>query len=427
MESRLIPNPLPQTEATSALNFGALISTVAFKLGVASFGSGATSAPGIPTDARNLGICAGIVNDAIRMFLADAPPTGFYFSKPVSQVDLWPPIGPDYNTPPSTYVTWVASTYNAANSTVNLNLTTPNPLPSTISSYPVTYLPNFVMSMEQCTMWLGGTPSTGTLGWFVPPNSPLSTSSTVGTPASVYSYNGPFQVSIYIGSNPGVQSTFMSTTPYSTSTQIPFSFANNGEYTLPANFGGEVAGEITYIAQTNRGMILSWTDEAIIRQWQQNQNQQLGTPFWAAVRVMPQPDYSNIAFTPYRRRWQLLTYRTTNEFLSVLFPYILAFNNLVNSTDLPPSPISFDDAVLAACRAQAERYMTDSLQGPDFMFYRQIALPNAMKINARGANKQLGQNGSGLRNMYGIGVAGWRDFLYQRPPVGILPTGAGSY
>jgi hypothetical protein len=420
-----MPNPLPTVESNSALNFGLLTTNVAFKLGVANFGSTGQGAPQAPTDARNLSICQTIVNDAIRMFIADAPANGWFWTKPVQQVDIWPPIGPDATG--STYVQ--IGTYNSTASTFILTLTTPNPLPSTISSYPVTYLPNFVKTMEQCNIWLGGTPSTGTLGWFVPPNSPLSTSSTVGTVATVYQYLSPYTVSIYVGSSSTLGALFAST-QYSTATStthIPFSFANNGVYTLPADFGGEISGELTYIAQTNRGMILSWTDEAVIRQWQQNQNQQLGTPFWAAIRLQSQPDYQLVGFTPTRRRWELLTYRTTNEFLSLLFPYVLAFNNLVNSTDLPPSPISFDDAIQAACRAQAERYMTDRIDGPEFQYYLSRALPSALKINSRGANRSLGYNGSGIRTNFGMNISGWRDYFYQRPPVGILPPGAGSY
>jgi hypothetical protein len=420
----------PVIEATSALDFNALTTHVAMKLGIASFGATGTGAPQAPTDARNLSICQTIVNDAIRMFLADSPPNGWVFSKPIAQMDLWPPIGPDYSkggTPPqgSTYVT--AGPYNSTTSTIMLYLTVPNPLPSTVSSYPLTYIPNFVPSMEQQTIYLGGQPSTGTPGWFVAPNSSLANNSTLGVGFSIYQYFGPNQVSIYMGSTSTLSMTAFSTNPYSTTANIPFSLNTDGIYTLPANFGGEVNGEATYISQTNRGMILSWQDEAVIRQWKQNQNQQLGTPFWLAVRVMTTPDYDNVQFTPTRRRWELMTYRTSNEFLSVIFPYILAFNNLVNTTDLPPSPISFDDTILAAVRATAERFMTDTTQGPDWGYYRSIALPNAYKINARGNNRTLGYNGSGLRTTWGMNISGWRDYWYQKPTVTIQPPGTGSY
>jgi hypothetical protein len=313
-------------------------------------------------------------------------------------------------------------------------LTVPQPLPSTVSTYPVLWVPNFVQSMEMQQIWLGGQPSTNTQGWFVPPNSPLaSTSTSTGLPFTVYSYNGPYNISVYIGGASSFTQA-MSTSRYSTSSTVPFSFASQGNYTLPANFGGEVAGEITFVAQTNRGMILHWVDETNIRIRRQNYNQEFGTPFWAAVRLQNQPDWYNVAMPynsstlpPYRRRWELMTWRVSNEFLSVLFPYVLAFDNLVNNTDLPPSPISFDDVLMAACRAQAERYMTDSLAGPDWSYYRNTALHNAYKINGRAANRSIGYNGRGLTAYQSMNISNWRNWDYMRPPVGILPPGAGSY
>lgn len=413
-----MPNPLPLLEATSALAFSDLLTSVALKLGVASYGSTGTGVPGVPVDARNLSICQTLVNDAIRMVIADAPPeSGWFWTKPVSQVDLWPAIGPDFTG--STYVS--STSYNSTNSTIHLSLTVPMPLPSTVT-YPLNYVPNFVQSMEQRTVWLGGQPSTGTIGWFVPPNSYLSTNSTVGTPYTVYTYDGPFDVDIYVGSTTGLPASLSSF-----HNKIPFSFASQGDYTLPANFGGEIAGEITYIAQTNRGMILHWTDETNIRIRRQNFNIESGTPWWAAVRPMSQPNYSAVGFTPSRRRWELMTWRIPSEFLSVLFPYNLAFNNLVNPTDLPPSPISFDDTILAACRAQAERYMLDSLSGPDWQYYKQSALPNALKVNARGANRTIGYNGSGLVQLNAVGLDQWRQWWYQRPAVGIVSGPGGAF
>lgn len=416
------PLQLPQVEATSALNFNALTTHVAMKLGIASYGTSGTNIPSAPTDTRNLAICQTIVNDSIRMFLADAPANGWFFSRPVAQVDLWPEVGPD-----PTGSTYVSSTgYNSSNSTVTLALTVPSPLPSTVSSYPLLYIPNFVQSMEYQTIWLGGQPLPSTLGWYVPPNSPLASSSTYGTPYSIYSFNGPYSISVYVGSSSTLPSTGPSTVAQ-WDNKIPFGFASQGNYTLPAGFSGQIAGDITFIAQTNRGMILHWTDETIIRTWRQNQNQQQGTPAMAAIRIQNTPDYQQVAFPindsvfpNWRRRWELLTWRTTSEFLSVLFPYHLAFNNLVNTTDLPPSPIGFDDTILAACRAQAERFMTDSLQGPDWMYYRQVALPNAVKINGRGANRMLGYNGSGKQSMYNMSLSEWRNYWYQRPGVGVV-------
>lgn len=431
-----MPVSFPITEATSALTFGALTTHVAMKLGVAYYGTSGTSAPSSPIDTRNLGICQTIVNDAIRMFISDAPAAagGWQWTKPIAQVDLWPQIGPSYANSAGTLVgsTYVSSTsYNSANSTINLQLTTPANPPPTIS-IPSLYVPNFVNSMEQRQIWLGGVPSPAAQGWYVSTSNTLIPS-TIGIPYSIVNYDGPTSIDIFVGST-----TSLSTSLSTWANQIPFSFACTGDYTLPADFGGEIAGEVSFIQQTNRGMILSWTDETIIRARRQNYNIESGTPFWCAVRIMPTPSYDLYAppynnsdgsgFPSYRRRWEVMSWPISNEFLSILIPYQLAFNNLVNTTDLPPSPISFDDALLAACRAQAERYMTDSLGGPDWQYYRQFALPNAHKINGRSVNKMIGYNGAGMRRGWNGGdLSWWRGFGYQRPVVPVNPIGANSF
>jgi hypothetical protein len=270
--------------------------------------------------------------------------------------------------------------------------------------------------MEQRQIWLAGQPSSGTLGWFVPPNSPIaSTSTMIGIPFTIVNFISPNQIEIF-----AQPSSFSVSTISTYNNKIPFAFPATGDYTLPADFGGEVAGEITFIAQTNRGMIMHWTDETNIRQRRQNYNIESGTPYHAAVRIMATPATALMSFTPPRRRWELMTWRITSEFLSLLFPYVLSYSNLINNTDLPPSPFSFDDLLMAACRAQAERYQTDSISGPEFQYYVTRALPNAYKINSRSANKSIGYNGSGLRQIQNMNVVEWRNYWYQRPPVVII-------
>lgn len=404
-----MPFNLPISEPTSVMNFSTLVANVAFKMGVASYGSTATGIPQIPSDPHNLFICQNIVNDAIRMMISDAPaPSGWFWGKPVAQIDIWPQIGPDPTG--STYISSTGST----SSTIIFALTTPNVPPSTVQN-PATFVPNFVNSMEQRQIWLAGQPSTGTLGWFVAPNQASTIVSTIGLPYTIVNYLSPTSIEVF-----GAFSTLQNSTITQYNNKIPFAMQATGDYTLPADFSGEVAGEITFIAQTNRGMVLHWTDETTIRQRRQNFNIESGTPYHAAVRIMAQPQYQLLSFTPPFRRWELMTWRVTSEFLSVLFPYVLGFNNLVNNTDLPPSPFSFDECLIAACRAKAEQYLNDSVTGPDFTYYRQTALPNAYKINGRAANKSIGYNGSGLRQLRGMGVTAWRDFYYQRPPVGII-------
>jgi hypothetical protein len=226
-------------------------------------------------------------------------------------------------------------------------------------------------------------------------------------------------------------STYLAYTPSTSSINYtgpqataPFSFACSGDYTMPANFGGQYTGQITYVANTNRGMVLQWTSENAIRSRRQNYNIESGTPYEAAVRLMPTPSYQPLTnsaglMLP-RRRWELMTWRISSEFLSVLFPYTLSFNTLVNLTDVPPSPLGFDETLKACCLAEAEKEVDDTIQGTDWVYYHQSALPNAWQLDARSAPKKLGYFGNPTAEGTTQPIQAFRDFWYQRPTVPVF-------
>ncbi len=226
---------------------------------------------------------------------------------------------------------------------------------------------------------------------------------------------GPVQMTLGTNSTTGAQAT------------APFSFAQQGDYTLPANFGGEYTGGITYVANTNRGMILHWTSEFSIRSRRQNYNIESGTPYEAAVRLMPTPSYQQLTNTSGlmlpRRRWELMTWRISSEFLSVIFPYTLAFNSLVNPTDVPPSPFTHDEALKACCLAVAEKETMDTLQGTDWAYYHEIALPQSHMVDLRSAPRALGYFGNPTAQAASAGQAikQFRAWDYQRPTVPVFP------
>ncbi len=214
-----------------------------------------------------------------------------------------------------------------------------------------------------------------------------------------------------------------------TGTQLtaPFSFACMGDYTMPANFSGEFRGPISYVANTNRGMILHWTSEFAIRERRQNYNIESGTPYECAVRLMPTPSYAPLTNTSGlmipRRRWELMTWRISSEFLSVIFPYTLAFNDLVNPTDLPPSPFCHDEALKACCLAIAEKEVEDSQAGPDWAYYHQVALPQSWDVDARSAPKAIGYfgNPTATARTMAQAIRRFRELDYQRPTVPVFP------
>jgi hypothetical protein len=209
-------------------------------------------------------------------------------------------------------------------------------------------------------------------------------------------------------------------------TNCPLSFAQGGDYTLPATFQGQYTGEITYVANTNRGMILQWISEFGIRSRRQNYNVESGTPYWCAVRIMPTPSYGLLTNTSNlmipRRRWELMTWRIASEFLSVIFPYTLHFNDLLNNTDLTPAPFSYDEAIKACCLAVAEKEVGDMTDGPDWSYYHSTALPAAWQIDSRSAPRAIGYVGNANAQYYvdsslGSAIKDFRTQWYQRPTV----------
>lgn len=484
----LFANKAPVMEPTSALTFNDLIMEVSYKIGCPYYGADGEGPPQAPIDNHDLVLCQRIVNKAVRKFIADGPkPNGWRWTNPIAQIDLYPQISYDPNFPPSTYVSLTQNPN--VNGTVYagctlLTLTTPNAPPMT-GDIDTSYVPRLLQSMELRQIFLNGNPPQNTPGFFLPIDEDF-TGPQIGVPQTILFWISDTQVvidgvggsapitmialtsnivtvtainnflpgqSITVGGllsgNASMNGVFIVLTASATQftyvlthanivsnspvgagswpTKCPFSFAQLGDYTLPANFGGEFTGGITYVANTNRGMVLHWTTEFSIRSRRQNYNVESGTPYEAAVRLMPTPSYTPLTNTSGlmlpRRRWELMTWRISSEFLSVIFPYTLAFNSMINSTDVPPSPFSHDEALKACCLAIAEKEVEDSMTGPDWAYYHQVALPQSYSIDARSAPKALGYFGNPNATSANMAQAfqEWRQNWYQRPVVPDLP------
>lgn len=383
----------PIAEPTSVLAFQDLIIEVAYKIGCAYYGSDGTGAPQLPIDNHDLVICQRIVNKAVRMFINDGPPpNGWTWLKPIAQVDLWGQI----NAGPGSTNYLTSTAYVASSNLTTLTLHTAGLITSSSNV--------FWPSMELHQIYLGGNPPVN-----VPGFQNVTSTSTTGVPFTVVNYLTASTIQIY---GQPASSTFASTGTASTS----WSMIADGNYTLPADFSGQYAGEITYVSNTNRGTVLGWTSEAHIRQRRQNYNFESGTPYNVAIRLMATPDLPP-DYAPSRRRWQLMVWRIPNENLHVLFPYVLGFQSLVNLTDTPPSPFAHDEALKAACLAVAEKEVTDAY-GVDWQYYKQDALPKSYRVDAMNAPKKLGYFGN-PRSKTGIKspIESFRDDWYQRPTV----------
>lgn len=188
-----------------------------------------------------------------------------------------------------------------------------------------------------------------------------------------------------------------------------FSIESNGVFTMPPTFGGEYLPELTFIAGTNKGVGLRWVDEGEIRSWRSNVNTSIGIPFLFAVRIMDEGDP--------RRRWELLAYPTPNEYYGLLLPYTLAFDSLVDGTEVHPAPFTHDEGVLAACLAQAEKEIEHEL-GMDWQYYKESALQNSYRVDQMSAPKTLGyfwNPGASVSSP----VRYFREYIYRRPTVSV--------
>lgn len=418
----------PITEPTSALTFNDLVVEVAQKLGMAYYGSDGAQEAEAPIDNADLILCKRIVNKAIRQVINDGPlPAGWKWLNRIAQVDLWPFIAFD-----TTNSIHVSATYDSGTELATLTLT----VPATNTSNPFVPYPSFFASMELRPMWVGGNPPANTPGFSVTAsNTPISTQQ--GTQVSIINYLGPNQVTVIATPASIVPTTVGAFTKghvlltseipayiqaynklVSSLYTIGYSMPSQGDFTLPADFGGQYTGEITFIASTNRGTILHWTGESSIRSRRQNYNIETGTPYECAVRLIPTPTYAQIQYKPPRQRWELITWRIPSEFLSVIFSYILHFDNLVATTDVQPAPFAFDEAIKACCLAVAEKEVEDTLDGPDWKYYYTQALPQAKAVDARSTPKALGYcgNPSAAGSKMSV-IQDFRSRWYQRPNV----------
>jgi len=339
-------------EPTSILTFNDLILEVARKIGVAYYGSDGDEVVQIPVDAHDLAECKRHVNNGIRMFLADAPePHGWRFTRPTAQVTVWGNIGANTDN------TVTAGAYDSTNDTTDITAEKDS----------------FYESMEGKTINIDGTDYT------------------------IKRYQSATVVHLK-GDQTGEGIAAKT-----------WSIDADGQYTLPASFSGEYTGVITYTANTNQGVSLEWTSEAVVRQWRENITDETGDPYWAAVRIM------TTVFDD-RRRWELMLYPRPDEIMTVEFPYTLHFDKLTDTSEVPPVPYSHDDTVKAACLAVAETDV-EGAPGPTASYYRTVALPNSYRIDNATAPRRLGYFGNPGPGSAAKAIRNFRDYIYQRPDV----------
>jgi len=341
------------SEPTSVLTFQDLIIEVARRIGVAFYGDDGDEVVQVPVDAHDLAECKRHVNNAIRMILNDAPAlNGWRFTRPTASVVIWGTVATDDD--------------NKVSSLGYDPLTDKTTLQAESDS--------FYDSMEEKSIVLTGV-DTFTITDYL-----SATQIKVAGDATAAGVSG-----------------------------VTWSLTADGNYTLPRSFGGQVVGVPTYESDTNQGVSLNWTDEAVIRKWRENITDETGDPYLLAIRPMA-------TGTP-RRRWELMAYPQPDEVMTVEFPYHLHFDRMVDMDEVPPLPFVHDETVKAACLAVAEKDV-EGVPGADWDYYTNSCLPNSYRVDAMAAPKRLGYFGN-PSSPAGSPIKFFRKYVYQRPSVSV--------
>lgn len=405
-------------EPTSALSFRDLITEVAVNLGNASYGEGDAQAADIPTDAHDLDLCQRVVNKAIRMLIADAPRNGWVWQYPIAEIDLWADVA-------TSVIQGVSYLYIPKDNQTQLTAVTAAFFPTMegheiVIGIPwvtgVTYVVNDIVQQSgiryTCAVGhVAGTFATDlAAGNWTATGSPVVSSYESSTVIRVAGNIAVVPAAAWVAATPYVAGNLVTsggfrytcltahTSAAAFATDLAtglwaatdeFSMVSHGCFTLPRTFGGQHNGTLTYARGENHGTPIELTGEAEIRQFQENMSESSGYPLRVAVRRM--------ADNP--RRWEMFSYPIPHANVVVALPYELHFDNQVALTDLHPAGFSFDEVVLAACLAVAERDVDDTLAGR-MTYYRSVALVNAKKINARMAPKRLGNLLEGGRSTF---------------------------
>ncbi len=324
------PNLVPYQEPTSALTFGKLLLEVAREMGVAYYGASGDEVAQIPVNIHDLEECKRHVNNGLLMFFADAPKTGWRFTRPVASMDLWSTVnkasGTTCTAVTDSGVTTVTATAASFSESMELHM------------MDVTTLTNDVMITK-----------------------------VISTTVCEVNLNGE--------------------AVWSAQT---YSITTNGNYTMPPYFAGVANGQPSYGADSNEGVSLSWVDESKIRRWRENTNATTGDPFWLAHRLM----YTDgLGKRLNSRRFEMLTYPTPQSTQTIDFPFEFHFDNMVDFSDVPPVPFVHDETIKAACLAVVERDVFDK-PGRHSENYHGKALQQSHTIDGRMGPRHLGYFGN---------------------------------
>ena len=350
------------SEPRGILTFEELIKRVAREAGVSYHGTTGQEIAMVPADdAYNLDVCKRVVNDAIRMFISDSPNNGWRWMRRLASVTMTASRieGTVDSAGNTTLVDATLSTTSGTADAADSTSLTDATLSATYDTddelnglycYIISgtgagsfaIITDYDASTGKITVadWLtsgglaGGTDpiATDTFG--------ISTSKilngyfcyvTAGTGNGSYAAvtgfdasDGTVTVADWLdangnggGTNPGVGSTFAITVVETVGGDI-------SRYPLPENFGGTVAGDIHYAANTNHASIISWCNESLIRR-KRAVTIITSYPLHAAIRQLEPTTSSSSA----KRRFEIIFDPQPVADDTVEFKYYLHFDDML--------------------------------------------------------------------------------------------------
>ena len=257
-------------ESTSALSMYDLVLAVARAAGVAYYGNSGDKRGSIPINAHDLDLCRETVNAGIRMFIADAPETGWRWQNRIASVTF-----------ATVETTGTCSTDGDATSLIDTDLEDTYDEDTDLDGY-------YVYDRTQKIY------------------------------AAVDSYDasaGDITVTEWLDYDDNVSDSTPEEDDVYSITDVKTVNGEKTRYPLDQDFMGEISGKITYAADSNRGHIIGWCHPNQIRtMWESTVSD--SNPTRAAVR-------------PWRnRRWELIVNPSPTQGDTVQFPYKVGFDAL---------------------------------------------------------------------------------------------------
>ncbi|KKM07533.1 hypothetical protein LCGC14_1732990 [marine sediment metagenome] len=176
--------------------------------------------------------------------------------------------------------------------------------------------------------------------------------------------------------------------------------SENHRYYMPDGFYGIILGNFTYEANSGYIDIVQTTEEAIRAKYASNEH--AGYPTEFAIRPLHGDD---------KRRWEVIFWPEPTAANVVTARCRLYPNMMIELTDTPSAGFQFDEAILAAAVAEAERQREDN-QGIMESQWAE-ALVRAVAMDQQATPVNLGDYGPGLTRYRGRSYTGVDSYTNQ--------------